>query len=1000
MRQTVTWIVILFCFVALFLICYAPVLLMDRQFVYRDAGEYYYPLNERVQAEWNQGRWPLWEPEENAGMPLLGNPTAAVLYPGKLIFAILPYAWGARIYIVAHSALALLNMLVLMRSWGTSWFGSALSALAYAFGAPVLFQYSNVIFLIGAAWLPLGLHAVDRWVRLGRRWGVLELAIVLSMQTLGGDPQGAYLLGLAGIGYALGLAWNRARASNERPPGKKTSHSRKILTLAAMAIAVVVWSVVTLELAQWLPRLREPGSPAPPLRWMIWMPLIVTVAWGMVGVGFLFYWWRRAWRVPLGTMGLGLAGSATLAVALTAAQLFPVIEFIQQTRRTGSGPSDTYQFSLEPFRVVELIWPNILGTPLQGADYWGDALRTLGRHPQEWVPSLYLGGLSVALAVSTLAIRRGPSWRVWSTVIVWISVLGSFGEYSSPIWWARSLAATSRAAMIGKWLPDLGPVDPVMPLVIRSDGHLHDGDGGFYWGLATVIPGFRYFRYPSKLFTFTALGITALAGLGWDQLCTGQARRTMVVFFVLFLLTVAALAGVGFQREPILATLRALKSPTLFGPFDAAAGYRAIVRGLGQAAIVFGLGLWLTRLAQRTPRLAGPAALILMSADLALANSRYVLTVPQSVLDARPKVLEIIEQAERENPSAGPFRVHRLPTWHRTSWGRTTSPDRITEIVSWLRDTLQPKHGINLGVNFTHTLGVAELGDYERFFKSFSWKLRDKAFAESLGVKVGEDVIYFPRRAFDMWNTRYFIVPFDAKGFRDVTRASASFLFQSEQIYPDPVRFIGPTGLEEGVKWIDSHDFRVMRNPMVFPRSWVVHGVRVTNPASGKSRGNTASESLPEMVYAKDPIWNDPKMRTFDPHSLAWVSAVDFPRLRPFLSGQSSSTSEMVKVTYPDPQRAILEVNLDSAGLVVLADVYYPGWELAIDGKPSPIYRVNGSMRGAAVRSGTHRLVYTFTPQSWRIGRLVSMAGLAALLILGLWCALRPVDPILAGSPS
>ena len=37
-------------------------------------------------------------------MPLLGNPTAAVLYPGKLVFAILPYAWGARTYVVAHSA--------------------------------------------------------------------------------------------------------------------------------------------------------------------------------------------------------------------------------------------------------------------------------------------------------------------------------------------------------------------------------------------------------------------------------------------------------------------------------------------------------------------------------------------------------------------------------------------------------------------------------------------------------------------------------------------------------------------------------------------------------------------------------------------------------------------------------------------------------------------------------------------------------------------------------
>ena len=214
------------------LICYAPALFRDRQFGFRDAAHYYYPLNERVQNEWNHGRWPLWEPEENAGVPLLGNPTAAVLYPGKLVFAILPYPWAARIYIVAHSALAFLTMVVLMRSWGTSGLGSAMSGLAYAFGAPILFQYCNIIYLIGAAWLPLGIHAADRWVRLGQRWGLWELAIVVSMQILGGEPQAAYLLGLASIGYASGLAWARTRSRTGTPAVAKPRRPRFGLSLA------------------------------------------------------------------------------------------------------------------------------------------------------------------------------------------------------------------------------------------------------------------------------------------------------------------------------------------------------------------------------------------------------------------------------------------------------------------------------------------------------------------------------------------------------------------------------------------------------------------------------------------------------------------------------------------------------------------------------------------------------------------------------------------------
>ena len=37
---------------------------------------------------------------------------------------------------------------------------------------------------------------------------------------------------------------------------------------------------------------------------------------------------------------------------------------------------------------------------------------------------------------------------------------------------------------------------------------------GFTGCLSTLLPGFRQFRFPAKLFTFTTLGMAALAGLG------------------------------------------------------------------------------------------------------------------------------------------------------------------------------------------------------------------------------------------------------------------------------------------------------------------------------------------------------------------------------------------------------------------------------------------------------------------------------------------------------
>src|SRR5437879_8177428 len=131
MQRIVSLALVTGCLLALTLAWFGPVLLRNRQFADRDSGVFYYPLYQRVQAEWEAGRWPLWEPEENGGMPLLGNPTAAVLYPGKILYAVFPYAWGARLYIIAHTLLAFAGMLALLRSWGTSLAGAAIAALGY-----------------------------------------------------------------------------------------------------------------------------------------------------------------------------------------------------------------------------------------------------------------------------------------------------------------------------------------------------------------------------------------------------------------------------------------------------------------------------------------------------------------------------------------------------------------------------------------------------------------------------------------------------------------------------------------------------------------------------------------------------------------------------------------------------------------------------------------------------------------------------------------------------
>ncbi len=510
-----TPIVIASCLLALVLICFGSVLFRGRQFAFRDAAHYYYPLYERVQQEWRAGRWPLWEPEENGGMPLLGNPTAAVLYPGQVLYRILPYAWGARLYTVAHTLLAFAGMLVLVRSWGTSATGSALAALAYAFGAPILFQYCNIIYLVGAAWTPWGFWAVDRWLRLGRRRALLGLAVVLAMQTLGGDPESSYLLGVCAGGYALGLS----RLRRQRQPVRR----RWWLISLVAAAGLAAWIAGSIALAAWLPSFRvwlAPQAPPLPFQWMAWVPLGVVLGWGLAGFVLLRRDRRPGRRTGLATMIAGLGGAAVLAGALSAAQLLPVLEFTRQSgRAAGEGPHDIYPFSLEPSRLAELIWPNIYGTSFGANRSWLMLVPPKGSHGRVWVPSLYLGGLTMLLALGAMGFRDGPPWRAWLSAITVVSLVASLGMYTSPLYWARldpSLAA---------WI---GPLDPDNAAGIRLDGFLRDGDGSFYWFLTNALPGFKQFRFPSKLLGFTALALAGLAGLGWDRLLNGQGRRRLV----------------------------------------------------------------------------------------------------------------------------------------------------------------------------------------------------------------------------------------------------------------------------------------------------------------------------------------------------------------------------------------------------------------------------------------------------------------------------------------
>jgi len=74
---------------------------------------------------------------------------------------------------------------------------------------------------------------------------------------------------------------------------------------------------------------------------------------------------------------------------------------------------------------------------------------------------------------------------------------------------------------------------------------------------------------------------------------------------------------------------------------------------------------------------------------------------------------------------------------------------------------------------------------------------------------------------------------------------------------------------------------------------------------------------------------------------------------------------------------------------LVLNQVYYPGWQAAIDGKATQVFPVNFIFSAVKLLFGTHEVEFYFDPWSFKIGAGISLLSLIGLIIYLNWDAVR-----------
>jgi hypothetical protein len=164
----------------------------------------------------------------------------------------------------------------------------------------------------------------------------------------------------------------------------------------------------------------------------------------------------------------------------------------------------------------------------------------------------------------------------------------------------------------------------------------------------------------------------------------------------------------------------------------------------------------------------------------------------------------------------------------------------------------------------------------------------------------------------------------------------------------------------------------VIQNPEAFGPAWLVKGIHYV-------AGPREEMSALDSMNVRDTAIVENSFKSSIPFAPQWDSAASITLVK----------NDNDKINY--------RFAAGSNQFVVFSEVYYKaGWKAFIDGKESPIVKVNYVLRGLAVPGGQHNIEFRFEPQGYYTGRSITTVAsilLALILLAGIYMEWRYSKP-------
>jgi hypothetical protein len=158
-------------------------------------------------------------------------------------------------------------------------------------------------------------------------------------------------------------------------------------------------------------------------------------------------------------------------------------------------------------------------------------------------------------------------------------------------------------------------------------------------------------------------------------------------------------------------------------------------------------------------------------------------------------------------------------------------------------------------------------------------------------------------------------------------------------------------------KVYDAHETLILHNVNALPRAWLV----------SEALAVRGEEALARIRDDKD----------FDPRKTALLEVN--PEELPQLNGQPLDSATTVRITTYEPAHLVIETKASAPTVLVVSEIFFPGWEATIDGQYSRILLSDFLLRGVALPAGEHKIEMRYTAPAFRNGAIISISTIVIL---------------------